>query len=89
MNIHEGFLDLASAAIDFELDEYERAELDRHLAGCDDCRRTTAAFRDDAVAIASGPRPRLPADRSVAILDHTLRPPKASPGTGRLAVVAV
>ena len=68
MSIHEGFLDLAATAIDFDLDEYERAELDRHVSGCDDCRRDTAALRDDAVAIAAEARPRLPPTRSVKIL---------------------
>ena len=78
MSIHEGFLDLAAAAIDFDLDEYERAELDRHTAGCDGCRRTTAAFRDDAAAITAEARPRLSPARSVAILADTLRPPSRS-----------
>ena len=78
MNIHEGFLELAAAAIDFDLGDYERAELERHLAGCDDCRRTAAAYRDDAAAIASASGPLLSPGRSVAILADTLRPPKRS-----------
>jgi hypothetical protein len=89
MSIHEGFLDLAAASIDFDLDEYERAELDRHVSGCDDCRRATAAFRDDAAAIASGARPRLAAARSVEILADVLRPPKRSPRLRRLTLAAV
>ena len=76
MNIHDGFLELAAAAIDFDLGDYERAELDRHIAGCDDCRRTAAAYRDDAAAIASAAGPRLSPGRSVAILADSLRPPK-------------
>ena len=78
MSIHEGFLDLAATAIDFGLDEYEQAELDRHLAGCDDCRRDTAALRDDAVAIAAEARPRLPPAMSVEILADILRPKRRS-----------
>jgi hypothetical protein len=78
MNIHEGFLELAAAAIDFDLGDYERTELDRHIAGCDNCRRTAAAYRDDAAAIASAAGPRLSPGRSVAILADTLRPPKRS-----------
>jgi len=89
MSIHEGFLELAAAAIDFDLDEYDRGELDRHLAGCADCRRTAAAFRDDAAAIASAARPSLTPGRSVAILANILRPPKGSPRPRRLAVATV
>ena len=89
MSIHEGFLELAAAAIDFDLDEYDRAELDRHLAGCADCRRTAAAFPDDAAAIASAARPSLTPGRSVAILANILRPPKGSPGPRRLAVATL
>ena len=78
MNIHEGFLELAAAAIDFDLGDYERAELDRHIAGCDDCRRTAGAYRDDAAAIAAAAGPRLSPGRSVAILADTLQPPERS-----------
>ena len=91
MSIHDGFLDLAATAIDFDLEEYDRAELDRHLAGCADCRRTAAAFRDEADAIAAGARPRLATARSVAILADLLRTPKRAPvpRPSRLPVVAV
>ena len=89
MSIHEGFLALATAAIDFELDEYERAELDRHLAGCDACRRTAAAFRDDAAAIAAEDGPSLAPARSAAILAAALRPQKGSPPLRLLAVAAL
>jgi hypothetical protein len=89
MSIHEGFLELAAAAIDFDLDEYDRAELDRHLAGCADCRRAAAAFRDDAAAIASVARPSLSPGRSVAILADILRPPKGSPKPHGLAAAAL
>ena len=89
MSIHEGFLALAATSIDFELDEYERAELDRHLAGCSDCRRDAAAFRDDAAAIASDAGPRLSPERSAAILAAALRPGKSSPPLRLLAVAAL
>jgi hypothetical protein len=89
MSIHEGFLELAATAIDFDLDEYDRAELDRHLAGCADCRRTVAALRDDAAAIASAVRPSLSPGRSVAILADILRPPKSSPKPRGLAAAAL
>lgn len=86
MSIHDAFLDLAATAIDFDLDEDERAELDRHLTGCDACRRTAAAFRDDAAAIAGGVPPRLSAARSEAILARALRPPTSSSPVRILAV---
>jgi anti-sigma factor RsiW len=86
---HEEFLDLASAAIDFELDPDERAALDRHLAGCDSCRQTVEAFRDDAATIGFGPAPRLAPGQSVAILAAALRPPKGGPSVRLLAVAAL
>jgi hypothetical protein len=79
VSIHDGFLELAAAAIDFDLSDYERAELDRHIAECDDCKRTAAAYRDDAAAIAAEAGPSLSPGRSVAILADVLRPPKRSP----------
>lgn len=89
MSIHEGFETLAAEAIDFDLDEYERAELDRHLAMCAECRRSAAAFRDDAAAIASEAGPSLAPGRSAAILANVLRPRKSSPPLRLLAVAAL
>ena len=85
MSIHDGFLELAASAIDFDLEADERAELERHLAGCDACRRTAAAFREDAAAIAYGTGPRLGPARSVEILATALRPPKSGPPLRLLA----
>ncbi len=89
MTNHEGFLELAAAAIDFELEPEERAELDRHLAECDSCRRTAAAYRDDAATIAYRPGPRLESGQSVAILAAALRPPKSGPPVRLLAIAAL
>lgn len=89
MTIHEAFLELAATTIDFDLDPIDRAELDWHIAGCEECRRTGAAFRDDAAAIAQGLRPHLSAARSEAILASVLRPPKNSPPLRLIAVVAL
>jgi putative zinc finger protein len=86
---HEEFLDLAAAAIDFELDPDESAALDQHLAGCDSCRRTVEAFREDAAMIAYGPAPRLAPGRSVAILAAALRSPKSGPPVRLLAVAGL
>ncbi len=89
MSIHDGFLELAATAIDFDLEDDERAELERHLAGCDACRRTAAAFHEDAAAIAYGTAPRLSPARSVEILATALRPPKSGPPIRLLAVAAL
>ena len=89
MTIHDGFLELAATAIDFELEPEERAELDRHLAGCDSCRETTEAYREDAATIASAPGPRLESGRSVAILAAALRPKRSGPPVRGLAIAAL
>ena len=89
MSIHEGFMELAAASVDFELDEYDRAELHRHLAGCPACRATAEALRDDAAAIESEPRPRLSPARSEAILRDVLRPQRRSPSLRLVAVAAL
>jgi hypothetical protein len=89
MSIHEGFLELAAASIDFDLDDYDRAELDRHLAGCDECRRTAAAYREDASAIAYEAGPALSPSRSETILSAALRPAKRQPAVRLLALAAM
>ena len=68
--VHDDFLELAAASIDFELTETERASLAAHLADCVPCRRRVIALEADQRAIAqlpsfalaprvggSGPRP--------------------------------
>jgi hypothetical protein len=87
MSIHEGFQELAAASIDFELDDYDRAELDRHLATCDVCRRAVDGFRADAADLAYGIGPRLDPARSQAILARALRP-SARQSPSRLLVIA-
>lgn len=89
MTIHAGFLELAATAIDFDLEPEERAELDRHLAGCDSCRRMAEAYREDAATIAHGPGPRLESGRSVAILAAALRPARSGPPVRLFAIVAL
>ena len=54
--VHDEFLELAAAAIDFELSRDERAALDQHLAGCSACRHRVAGFAADQTAIARLPR---------------------------------
>lgn len=89
MSIHDAFLELAAATIDFHLEPDEAAELERHLAGCDTCRQTAAALRDDATAIASGSQPGISPARSEAILAAALRPRSRRPRLRRVAIAAV
>ncbi len=89
MSIHDAFLELAATEIDFELDPAERAELERHIAGCEACRRATDAMRDDANAIAYSAGPQLSPMRSEAILAAALRPPKSGPPLRLLAIGAL
>ncbi len=88
MSIHDAFLELAATAIDYPLDDNEWAELDRHLAGCDACRRAAAGFDEDAATIAFGAKPNLSPGRSEAILAAAMRPPQRSSPLRLLAVAA-
>jgi len=63
---HARYVELASAAVDDEIAIDERAVLDRHLAGCPDCRRFVAdadrlrrRCRVRAVDASADPRPVL------------------------------
>jgi len=53
---HRDYLQLAAAAIDFELSATERERLEEHLAACHACQRRAAGLRSDARAIAALPR---------------------------------
>jgi len=53
--IHDEYLDLAAAGLDFELSRTERESLDGHLAGCIPCRRHLAGLQADQRAIAQMP----------------------------------
>jgi anti-sigma factor RsiW len=53
--LHEDFLELAAASLDFELDLGEREALDKHLAGCVPCRRQMTGLQADQRAIAQMP----------------------------------
>ena len=55
-DIHAEYLELAAAAIDFDLTEAERASLAAHLADCIACRRRIAGLQADQRAIAQLPR---------------------------------
>ena len=53
--IHDEFLELAAASIDFELSETERAALAAHLADCIPCRRRVMGLEADQRAVAQLP----------------------------------
>lgn len=53
--IHDEYLELAAAEIDFELSQAERARLSGHLAGCSACRRRVSGIHADQRAIAQMP----------------------------------
>jgi len=54
--IHDEFLELAAAAIDFDLSRAERDALDGHLAACIPCRRRLAGLHADQRAIVQMPQ---------------------------------
>ena len=53
--VHDEFLELAAASIDFELSETERAALAAHLADCIPCRRQVMGLEADQRAMAQLP----------------------------------
>lgn len=53
--IHDEFLELAAAGLDFELSQTEREALSGHLAGCIPCRRRHTGLQADQRAIAQMP----------------------------------
>ena len=86
--MHDTYLELAAAALDFELSPRDRWALDAHLASCPDCRRHAGLLRADARAMSTLPALALPApafDR----MEKRLRTSGGSPaGTLRLVVLA-
>ena len=70
--VHRRPLELAAAAVDFELSRYERDELDRHLAGCSHCRSRIDGLRRDALAIETLPILPVTAARSARLRAATL-----------------
>src|SRR3954452_11142177 len=70
---HERFLELAAAAIDFELPRPEADELSRHLDDCRGCRKAAEAMRLDARAIEALPRLHVSAQTDRIFMARMLR----------------
>jgi hypothetical protein len=85
---HDAFLELAAAAIDFELSRAERSRLEAHLATCAACRRSAGALLADARALAALPVATLPARRADRLLATVLAPPRGAYRSLRLLAVA-
>ena len=86
--VHDEFLELAAAAIDFELSLDERAALDRHLADCSACRHRVAGFAADQTAIARLPRYVLAPAAATAVRGRVTRRSSAPRPTLRLLAAA-
>ena len=76
--LHGRALELAAAAIDFDLTSAEAGELDAHLATCPTCARRAAALRADASTLRLPlkllPSPRVDAAIHAAIARRRARP---------------
>ena len=82
---HDEFLELAAAAIDFELSRDERAALERHLADCSACRHRVAGFAADQTAIARLPRYVIGPAAATAVRGRVTRRSSAPRPTLRIA----
>ena len=89
--IHDQYLELAAAAIDFDLSPAERADLAAHLAECTACRRRIAALEADQREIRRLPAFVLEPATAEAIRDRALgrRVRPAASSLRLLAIAAV
>ena len=85
---HDEFLELAAAAIDFELSRDERAALEHHLADCSACRHRVAGFAADQTAIARLPRYVIGPAAATAVRGRVTRRSSAPRPTLRLLAAA-
>ena len=74
MTTHARFESLAALAIDFELTDDERAELNGHLATCSACRFIASGYRADAAALEAIAAVEPPAWIRSAVLTAAVRP---------------
>jgi hypothetical protein len=86
--VHDEFLELAAAAIDFELSGDERAALDHHLAECSACRHRVVGFAADQTAIARLPRYVIGPAAAAAVRGRVTRRSSAPRPTLRLLAAA-
>jgi hypothetical protein len=87
--IHDHELELAAAAIDFELTPAERARLDKAIAECSVCAQAAAAYRRQATLLVALPV----VDASPAVRRHVERAaglrPQRTPWTWALLAAAM
>lgn len=88
MTVHPDFLELAAAAIDFELDPAEQEELATHLAACTPCRRRVIGLQVDARAVRELPPYVLAPERAQRIWRRIDDPRRGSIATLRLVAIA-
>jgi hypothetical protein len=83
-------MELAVAAMDFELETDERDWLSDHLASCTTCRRDTMAYQWDARAIAQLPEISAPASVRARVLEpHTAGPRERWPPLAALGAAGL
>jgi hypothetical protein len=88
MELHRRPLELAAAAVDFELSTRERAELDHHLAACSPCRSRIEGLGRDARSIEVLPILPLTAGQSARLRAAALRRPER-PAASAVRFVAI
>ena len=89
MTPHERARELAAVAIDFELDDLERRELERHLATCDACRAHSLGLSADAGRLAALPGVDAPYRLRQAVLSGRSLPLRARFGPAVAALVLI
>jgi hypothetical protein len=87
VTVHDEFLELAAAAIDFELSPSERAALDGHLAECVACRRRVVGLDADQRAIRHLPAFELAPSTAAVIRGRVLS--RQRPGRSAMRLLAI
>jgi anti-sigma factor RsiW len=88
MTVHDEYLELAAAAIDFDLSPAETARLDLHLSTCVPCRRRVAGLRHDAAATRQLAPFVLDPERAQRVWRRIEQPRRTSMSPGRLLALA-